>query len=56
MPGESAVIKVHYDTKRPGSFTKTVTLTSNAVTTMKVLKIKGFVNAKPAEGETPAAQ
>src|SRR5580693_4076643 len=31
-PGESNVIKVTYDTKRAGNFTKTVTITSNANT------------------------
>lgn len=44
-PGASAEIKVHYDTKRTGNFTKTVTLTSNAVESTKVLTIKGSVNA-----------
>lgn len=44
-PGKSASIKVHYDTKRTGNFTKTVTLTSNAVESTKVLTIKGSVNA-----------
>ncbi len=47
-PGETAVIKVHYDTKRTGAFEKTVTLTSNAVESAKVLRIKGVVNP-PAE-------
>lgn len=42
-PGESASIKVRYDTKRTGNFSKTVTLTSNAVETTKVLTIKGTV-------------
>ncbi|MCB9185762.1 MAG: DUF1573 domain-containing protein [Flavobacteriales bacterium] len=49
-PGASATIKVHYDTKRTGNFTKTVTLTSNATEATKVLTIKGNVNA-PAEVE-----
>ncbi|MBI1288671.1 MAG: DUF1573 domain-containing protein [Flavobacteriales bacterium] len=47
-PGKSAVIKVHYDTKRTGNFTKTVTLTSNASEATKVLTIKGSVNAPAA--------
>lgn len=47
-PGKSATIKVHYDTKRTGNFTKTVTLTSNAVEATKILTIKGNVNP-PAE-------
>ncbi len=47
--GETGIIKVSYDTKRVGSFTKTVTLTSNAKTASKVLTIKGIV--EPAEKE-----
>jgi hypothetical protein len=42
-PGETAVIKVHYDTKRVGNFEKTVTVVSNGKTPSKVLKIKGVV-------------
>ncbi len=49
-PGASAVIKVHYATERVGAFEKTVTLTSNADTPSKVIKIKGVVNPDP----TPA--
>jgi hypothetical protein len=45
MKGQTGVIKVHYDTKRVGAFTKTVTLTSNAKTDTKVLTIKGVVEA-----------
>ena len=45
--GETAVIKVKYDTKRPGSFTKTITVTSNAKNKTEVLTIKG--NVKPNE-------
>jgi hypothetical protein len=49
-PGESSVIKVHYDTKRTGPFTKTITLTSNAVNApTKVIKIKGTVNPPATE-------
>jgi len=43
LAGQSAVIKVHYDTKRTGAFTKTVTIESNAKTNPKVLTIKGLV-------------
>ena len=50
-PGESAAIKVHYDTNRVGSFEKTVTVTSNGKTPTKVIKIKG--NIKP--DATPVA-
>jgi len=45
-PGDSGIIKVHYDTKRVGNFEKTVTVASNAKTPSKTLKIKG--NVKPA--------
>lgn len=45
-PGESAAIKVHYDTKRTGAFNKSITLVSNAVNVpTKILHIKGNVNA-----------
>lgn len=63
MPGESAEIKVKYDTKRPGNFQKTVTVTSNSTKgkvipndtsgqTTTRLTIKGVVAPKP----TPAEQ
>lgn len=45
MKGQTGVIKVHYDTKRVGAFTKTVTLNSNAKTDTKILTIKGVVEA-----------
>lgn len=45
MKGETAIIKVHYDTKRVGAFTKTVTIESNAKTATKVITIKGLVEA-----------
>jgi hypothetical protein len=50
-PGDKAVIGVKYATDRVGAFTKTVTLTSNAGTTPKVLTIKG--NVLP---DAPAAE
>lgn len=50
-PGETSSIKVHYATDRIGAFEKTVTVTSNAKTPSKVLKIKGTVKPDP----TPAA-
>lgn len=55
-PGESAVIKVHYATDRVGHFDKTVTLTSNADTPSKVLKITGTVKPDPTPdpATTPA--
>ena len=48
LKGQSAIIKVHYDTKRTGPFTKTVTVSSNAKTATKMLTIKGTVEA-PAD-------
>lgn len=52
-PGEIQVIKVTYDTKRAGNFTKTVTVTSNANTPTKVLTIKGKVEPAPTEEAFP---
>jgi hypothetical protein len=49
-PGGTGVIKVKYATDRVGAFEKTITLTSNADTPTKVIKIKGVVNPDP----TPA--
>jgi len=43
MPGETGEIKVKYATNRVGSFSKTVTITSNASEQTKVLRIKGRV-------------
>jgi hypothetical protein len=43
MPGKKGEIKVSYDTKRVGGFSKQITITSNAKITRKVLKIKGLV-------------
>ena len=63
MPGESGVIDVHYNTNNVGGFSKTVTVTSNAVDNPRVvLKIKGNVHdggnnsqsAQPATKTAPA--
>jgi hypothetical protein len=43
MPGETGDIKVKYDTKRPGGFSKTITITSNATEPRKVIRVKGIV-------------
>lgn len=53
MPGKSAIMSVHYDTKRIGPINKSVTMTSNAVNTpTKVVRITGKViadqNATPS--------
>ena len=52
-PGATATIKVHYATDRVGAFEKTVTITSNADTPSKTVKIKGVVKPDPTP-ETPA--
>jgi len=49
-PGASAEIKVKYATDRVGAFEKTITVSSNAKTSSKVIKIKGVVKPDP----TPA--
>ena len=43
MPGESGEIEVKYDTARPGGFSKTITIKSNASEPAKFLRIKGIV-------------
>jgi hypothetical protein len=52
-PGESEVIKVTYDTKRAGNFTKTVTIHCNAKTPEKVITIKGKVDPAPTDDVFP---
>ncbi len=54
MPGEKGQIEVSYDTKRPGGFSKAITIMSNAKSERKVLKIKGFIdkNAAPAKAKS----
>ncbi len=49
-PGESDVIKVHYDTKRIGPISKTVTVTANIEGGTKVIRIKGNVQAPETTG------
>ena len=50
-PGQTAKIKVKYNTSRAGAINKSITITSNAVNTpTKVLRIKGNVKAKAADG------
>jgi len=54
-PGGKGIIKASYNSSgRPGAFTKTVTVTSNAHTSSRFLTIKGVVNAKPLV--SPSAQ
>ena len=44
MPGEKGEIKVSYDTRRVGGFSKSITIFSNAKNPKKVVRIKGLVN------------
>jgi hypothetical protein len=53
LPGKAGVIKVKYDTNRPGGIYKTVTVTSNAKSGNVVLTIKGNVEQKPVEQDFP---
>ncbi|MCF6297659.1 MAG: DUF1573 domain-containing protein [Flavobacteriaceae bacterium] len=43
MPGKTSEIKVKYETNRIGSFSKTITIVSNASEEKKVVRIKGRV-------------
>jgi hypothetical protein len=49
MKGQTGTIKVHYDTKRVGAFTKTVTIESNGKSNPRTLTIKGTVEASGEE-------
>jgi len=43
MPGQSGIIQVKYDTNRVGPISKTITITSNASESKKVIRVKGLV-------------
>ncbi len=43
-PGETASLKVNYDTSKPGVFRKTITVFFNGVDSPVVLSIRGEVN------------
>lgn len=43
MPGKTGKIEVKYATNRPGGFSKSITIFSNASEKVKVLRIKGIV-------------
>ena len=49
LPGKTGEIQVKYDTKRVGPIRKAITVTSNADTPTKVLKIKGTVKGEGAK-------
>jgi hypothetical protein len=53
--GESATIKVIYDTQRIGNFTKSITVNTNAQETPIILQIKGVVVEKSATEQTTPA-
>lgn len=53
QPGESGEVKVHYDVKRIGPFTKTVTIKSNGSAEDIKLTIKGEVQPLPADEGVP---
>ena len=54
LPGKDAVILVTYNTQgRPGAFTKTITITSNADEPSKVISIKGEVVKAEPEKSVP---
>jgi hypothetical protein len=50
QPGQSATIKVHYNTNRSGPINKTVTIEANVEGGSKVLRIKGNVLAAETAG------
>ncbi|MCD6067592.1 MAG: hypothetical protein K0S33_2418 [Bacteroidetes bacterium] len=56
LPGKTGVIKVHYDTKRVGMISKSVTVNSNAKSGTLTLQIKGNVEAVPVEEPFPTQQ
>jgi hypothetical protein len=43
MPGKTGKISVKYATNRPGGFSKSITIFSNASEKVKILRIKGIV-------------
>ena len=57
LPGKDAVILVTYNTQgRPGAFTKSITITSNADNPSKVIYIKGEVVKGEPEKSVPVEQ
>ncbi len=49
LPGKTGTIEVKYDTNRVGPIRKAITVTSNADTPTKVLKIKGTIKDPNAQ-------
>jgi len=57
LPGQDGKILVTYNTQgRPGSFTKTITVTSNAAENVTILTIKGSVKQAPDINATPVKE
>lgn len=57
LPGQDAKILVTYNTQgRPGTFTKSITITSNATEETKVIYIKGKVNTVPEKNTVPVKE
>jgi len=57
LPGKDAIILVTYNTQgRPGPFTKSITITSNADTPSKVIFIKGEVVKEDPTKSVPMEQ
>ncbi len=55
MPGETADIKVRYDTKRVGRINKTVTITTNQIGDPIVLKVIGQISKEEVQQESVPA-
>lgn len=55
MPGQKGEISVSYDTKKPGGFSKQITVLSNAKKKRTMLKIKGFVSKDVAPAKAKDA-
>lgn len=53
MPGETAEIGVKYATNRIGAFSKSITITSNAKESIKVVRIKGKILKGTSSLEKP---
>ena len=54
-PGAAATIKATYNAANPGTFTKTITVVSNAATPQTILTIKGEVKPAATPAATPSA-
>lgn len=53
-PGATGIVKAVYNSQgRPGAFQKSITVQSNAKTSMKILNIKGNVESAPREQPSP---